>query len=157
MVENYAAAQIEQSLGTSYTDYVAAGNGYRYYLRPLTSIHLDPANIEAAFPGGGNRTFIRILISIAILILIIACINFMNLATARATERAKEVGIRKTLGSLKKQLVMQFLAESVLISLIAMVVALVLINLLLPSGLQGSTGIGYPFKVNLCKIYKEDE
>ena len=132
MVSNYAASQIEQNLGTSFDDYVAAGNGYRYYLRPIQDIHLDPENIEATFPGGGNKTFVQILISVAVLILIIACINFMNLATARATERAKEVGIRKTLGSLKSQLILQFLMESVVITLISLVLSLALINVLLP-------------------------
>ncbi|MEN8247343.1 MAG: ABC transporter permease [Bacteroidota bacterium] len=133
MVETYAAAQIEQSLGTSFEDYVAAGNGYRYYLRPLTSVHLDPENIEGEFVGGGNKTFVFILISIAVLILIIACINFMNLATARATERAREVGVRKTLGSFKSQLIAQFLAESVVISLISMLLGILILQLVLPS------------------------
>jgi putative ABC transport system permease protein len=132
MVETYAAAQIEQSLGTSFTDYAAAGNGYRYYLRPITSVHLDPENIEAEFIGGGNKNFVFILISIAILILIIACINFINLATARAAERAREVGVRKTLGSFKSQLVFQFLAESVVIAFISLILAIVILQLALP-------------------------
>jgi len=132
MVKQYAASQIEQSLQTSYEDYTSAGNGYRYYLRPLTSIHLDPKNIEGKFEAGGNRTVVFILISIAVLILIIACINFMNLATARATERSKEVGVRKTLGSHKSQLIKQFLLESVVISLLSMVLAIILIAFFLP-------------------------
>lgn len=133
MVENYAASQIEQNLGTSFEEYVAAGNGYRYYLRPITDIHLDPENIEAKFQGGGNRTFVFILFSIAVLILVIACINFMNLATARAAERAREVGVRKTLGSLKSQLIAQFLSESVVIALISMVLAMAILQGILPS------------------------
>ena len=132
MVSNYAAAQIEQNLGTSYEDYVAAGNGYRYYLRPMESIHLDPENIEAEFLGGGNKTFVFILFSIAILILVIACINFMNLATARASERAREVGVRKTLGSFKSQLIAQFLSESIVIAMISMVLAMVILQIVLP-------------------------
>ena len=133
MVANYAATQVEQSLSTSYADYVAAGNGYRYYLRPITSVHLDPENIEAKFAGGGNKTFVSTLISVAALILIIACINFMNLATARAAERAREVGVRKTLGSYKSQLVFQFLSESVVIAFISMILAFFIIQLVLPS------------------------
>lgn len=132
MVDTYAAAQIEQSLGTSYEDYIAAGNGYRYYLRPITSVHLDPENIEGEFIGGGNKTFVYILISIAVIILIIACINFMNLATARATERSREVGVRKTLGSYKSQLIFQFLSESVIISLISMILGIFVLQLVLP-------------------------
>ncbi|RLD24917.1 MAG: hypothetical protein DRI71_01145 [Bacteroidetes bacterium] len=133
MVANYAAAQVERSLGTSFEDYIAAGNGYRYYLRPITDIHLDPENIESKFAGGGNKTFVFILVSIAVLILIIACINFMNLATARASERAREVGVRKTLGSYKSQLIMQFLSESVVIAFISMILALIILQLVLPS------------------------
>ena len=133
MVANYAASQIEQNLGTSYEDYVAAGNGYRYYLRPITSVHLDPENIEAKFPGGGNKRFVFILISIAFLILVIACINFMNLATARASERAREVGVRKTLGSFKSQLVAQFLSESIVIALVSMILAMAILQGVLPS------------------------
>ena len=133
MVANYAAAQVERSLGTSFEDYVAAGNGYRYYLRPITEVHLDPENIEGKFAGGGNKTFVFILTSIAVLILIIACINFMNLATARASERAREVGVRKTLGSFKSQLILQFLSESVVIAFVSMILAIIVLQVVLPS------------------------
>lgn len=133
MVANYAAAQVERNLGTSFEDYIAAGNGYRYYLRPITDVHLDPENIEQKFQGSGDKTFVFILTSIAILILIIACINFMNLATARASERAREVGVRKTLGSLKSQLVFQFLSESIVIAFVSMILAIIILQLVLPS------------------------
>jgi len=133
MVANYAAAQVERNLGTSFEDYTAAGNGYRYYLRPITAVHLDPENIESKFHGGGNKTFVFILTSIAILILIIACINFMNLATARASDRAREVGVRKTLGSLKSQLIFQFLSESIVIAFVSMIIALIVLQIVLPS------------------------
>ena len=76
MVANYAAAQVERSLGTSFEDYIAAGNGYRYYLRPIKEVHLDPEHLESKFQGAGNKTFVFILTSIALLILVIACINF---------------------------------------------------------------------------------
>ncbi|HNP08700.1 MAG TPA: ABC transporter permease, partial [Cyclobacteriaceae bacterium] len=112
MVDNYAAAQIERDLGKSWEDYKKEGNGYRYFLQPLTSIHLDPTNLEGKMQPGGNITSVYIMITVAILILFIACINFMNLATARSSERAKEVGVRKTMGSFKKHLVFQFLTES---------------------------------------------
>ncbi|MDH5399484.1 MAG: ABC transporter permease, partial [Cyclobacteriaceae bacterium] len=132
MVEKYAAPQIEQNLNTSYSEYIAAGNGYQYTLLPLRDIHLEPVEYEAEFKTGGNKTDVIVFISIAVLILFIACINFMNLAIARSTERAKEVGIRKTLGSFRSQLIGQFLAESVLISLIALGVAIGLVYLILP-------------------------
>lgn len=132
MVDTYASAQIEADLGTSWEDYKNAGNGYRYFLQPLTSIHLDPTNIEGKMKAGGNRNYVYFLIGIASLILVIACINFMNLATARSAERAREVGVRKTMGSMKSQLVAQFLAESILLSLFATLLALLLASLLLP-------------------------
>jgi ABC-type antimicrobial peptide transport system permease subunit len=81
---------------------------------------------------GGAITYIRIFIAIAIMILALACINFVNLATARSEKRAKEVGIRKTIGSDRKQLILQFLSETVLMALMAFVLAIVLVQGLLP-------------------------
>lgn len=133
MVDKYAGPQVEQSLNLSYADYVKAGNGYRYIMRPLTSVHLDPTNYEAKMKPGGNLTYVYIFISISIMIMIIACINFMNLATARSAERAKEVGIRKTMGSYRSQLISQFLTESIVISLVSMMFAFLIIYLALPS------------------------
>lgn len=132
MVDTYAAAQIERDLGKSWEDYKNEGNGYRYFLQNLESIHLDPINLEYKMRPGGNITSVYIMISVAILILFIACINFMNLATARSAERAKEVGVRKTMGSYKRHLVFQFLTESFVISLIGVVLAVVIIQLVLP-------------------------
>jgi putative ABC transport system permease protein len=133
MVDTYAAAQIESDLGKSWEDYKKDGNGYRYYLQPLTKIHLDPTHIEAKMRPGGNLNYVYFMISIASLILIIACINFMNLATARSAERAREVGVRKTMGSFKSQLVLQFLVESILLSVVATILAVGLMYLALPS------------------------
>lgn len=132
MVDTYAASQIEKDLGKSWADYKKEGNGYRYFLQPLPGIHLDPTNIEAKMRPGGNLNYIYFLICIAVLVLVIACINFMNLATARSAERAREVGVRKTMGSMKSQLVSQFLVESVLLSLFATVIAFGIIQLVLP-------------------------
>ncbi|HEY5823645.1 MAG TPA: ABC transporter permease [Cyclobacteriaceae bacterium] len=132
MVDTYASAQIERDLGKSWEDYKKEGNGYRYFLQPLTSIHLDPTHLEAKIKPGGNLNYVYFLISIAILIVIIACINFMNLATARSAERAREVGVRKTMGSERSQLIYQFLIESVLLSLTATFIAILLVQLALP-------------------------
>lgn len=133
MIENYAAPQIEGALNTTFEEYVAAGNGYNYSLIPLKDIHLFPIKYQGSFKTGGDINDVYIFLSIALLITLIACINFMNLATARSTERAKEVGIRKTLGSPKKQLVTQFLVESVLLSAFATVLAFGIVYLTLPS------------------------
>ncbi len=132
MVDTYAAAQIERNLGKSWADYTKEGNGYRYFLQPLASIHLDPTNLEAQMKPSGNRTSVYIMISVAILILIIACINFMNLATARSAERAREVGVRKVMGSFRQQLVSQFLTESFVLSAIGVVLAVGIIYISLP-------------------------
>jgi putative ABC transport system permease protein len=132
MVDTYAAAQIERDLGKSWEDYKKEGNGYTYFLQPLKSIHLDPRNIEAKMQPGGNLNYVYFLISVAVLILVIACINFMNLATARSAERAREVGVRKTMGSLKSQLVFQFLTESIVLSLFATALALTITWFVLP-------------------------
>jgi putative ABC transport system permease protein len=134
LVDTYAAAQIERDLGKSWADYKKEGNGYRYFLQNVASIHLDPTNIEyKPKPVGGNINQVYFLICVAILIVLIASINFMNLATARSAERAREVGIRKTMGSLKPQLIGQFLTESVLISLVSTFIAIVIVQLLLPA------------------------
>jgi len=139
MVETYAGPQIEQNLNTTYEEYVAAGNGYNYSLVNVRDIHLNPVKYESQMKQGGSRTYVYIFITIAILILLIACINFMNLATARSAERAKEVGVRKTLGSHKDQLIYQFLVESIIMSVISLFVAIGIIYFALPyfNGLAG--------------------
>jgi putative ABC transport system permease protein len=86
----------------------------------------------AEIDGNGNEEFVYIFTGIALLILLIACVNFMNLSTARSSKRAKEVGIRKVLGSQKRDLVLQFLTESFLISFIALIFSLLIAALLLP-------------------------
>ncbi|HEV8514371.1 MAG TPA: ABC transporter permease [Cyclobacteriaceae bacterium] len=133
MVDTYAAAHIEHDLGKSWEDYKKAGNGYVYTLQPLTSIHLDPSNLELTITPSGNLKYVYILSFIAILIVVIACINFMNLSTARSAERAREVGVRKVMGSIRSQLIIQFLTEAILLSLIGMVIAIAGVYMLLPS------------------------
>jgi putative ABC transport system permease protein len=132
VVNTYAAAQIERNLGKSWADYTKEGNGYRYFLQSLASIHLDPTNLEAQMKPPGNRTSVYIMIAVAALILIIACINFMNLATARSAERAREVGVRKLMGSFRQQLVWQFLTESFVLSFGGVLLAVAIIYFSLP-------------------------
>jgi putative ABC transport system permease protein len=130
-IKQYAAGAIQQRNGISYDEYVAAGNGYIYTLQAIEDIHLN-SNLEGEIKPNGNITYVYIFISAAFFIMLIATINFMNLATARSTERAKEVGIRKVLGSVRQQLIYQFIVESVLITLISGVVAAVLLYFTLP-------------------------
>ncbi|MPR34823.1 ABC transporter permease [Salmonirosea aquatica] len=131
LVEKYAAGQVQRNFGVSFKEYLKAGNGYFYFLQPLTGIHLN-SHLEQELGTNGSQTLVTVFSLIAVFVLLIAAINFMNLATARSAERAKEVGIRKALGSTKSQLAAQFLTESVLLSLFSFVVALVLVASLLP-------------------------
>ena len=132
LVDKYAAGQIERELGKSWEEYRNAGNGYRYFLQPLNDIHLFPTYLEAQMKPSGNINSVYILIAVAFLILGIACVNFMNLATARSSERAKEVGIRKVMGSLRPQLMRQFLTEAILLSGVGVFLALVIAQLAIP-------------------------
>ncbi len=131
IIEKYVAGAIEQTFAQSYDAFKKAGNGYRYFLQPLQKIHLT-SDLEAELGANGNLTSVYIFGVIAIFILFLACINFINLSTARSVERAKEVGIRKTFGSEKSALVGQFLVESVVIALLALLLALALMFVLLP-------------------------
>jgi len=132
LVKRYAAGQIESQMEVSYEEYTKAGNGYNYFLQPLTSIHLH-SKLESEMNPNGDFRYVLIFISIAIFILILACINFINLSTAQAAERAKEVGIRKVVGSHKKFIVRQFLFESVFVSFFSLWIGLILVELFLPT------------------------
>jgi putative ABC transport system permease protein len=107
------------------------GNYLHYNLIPLSRIHLY-SHKDSELEANGNIQYVYIFSVIAFFILLIACVNFMNLSTARSSGRAKEVGVRKVLGSLRKNLITQFLTESMLISFISMILALAIAALLLP-------------------------
>ena len=100
-------------------------------LQPITDIHLR-SDLGGEWQGGGDASTVAVFTLIALFVLLLACVNFMNLATARATERAKEVGVRKTVGAQRGQLVTQFFSESLLLSLGALALGLVLAQTLLP-------------------------
>lgn len=102
-----------------------------YELQKITDIHLY-SKIQDEAEAGGDISYIYIFGSVAVFMLLIACINYMNLATARSANRSKEVGIRKVMGSQRGQLIIQFITESVIIAMMALVVSLGLIYLLLP-------------------------
>ncbi len=108
------------------------------YLQSLTDIHLKSHHLYEMRPNS-NIVYVYILSIVAAIILMLACINFMNLATASSAGRAKEIGLKKVFGSLKKKLVLQFLGEAVVQSFIAMLIALILVELLLP-GFNNFTG-----------------
>lgn len=131
LIEKYIGPEVQQFLGISIQDFLDQGNAYGYYLQPLTTIHLD-TSVENNFSPAKDPKSLYIFGSIALLIIIIAGINYMNLSTAQATKRAKEVGIKKVSGSTKGELIRQFLSESVILSLASLVIAIVIIEFSLP-------------------------
>jgi putative ABC transport system permease protein len=102
-----------------------------FILQPLGDVHLR-SNFLADLPGGGKAQNVYIFAIVAVFILVVACLNFMNLATARATRRAKEVGLRKVVGAIRTHLMWQFLAESLLVALLSLVLALLFLYIALP-------------------------
>lgn len=102
-----------------------------FILQPLTKVHLH-SKFLADIQGHGNAQNVYIFTVVAVFILVVACLNFMNLATARAVRRAKEVGLRKVVGAIRPHLIGQFLAESLVVALLALVLALLIIYLVLP-------------------------
>lgn len=119
-IQKYAAADLK-----------VAGFNKKQFIVGLKDIHLKSGIEQTATPSG-NLTYLYILISIAVFILLIACVNFMNLATARSSKRASEVGVRKVLGAEKSTLIKQFLGESFLITLIAFLLSVGVTKLLVP-------------------------
>ena len=132
IVQEQVAPQIREFLGMPFNQLVEQGARYRYFAQPLTSIHLH-SNLEYELEANGSITYVYTFSAIALFILLIACINFMNLATARASERATEVGMRKALGAGRPQLAGQFLSEAMLSTVAAMVFAIGIALLALPA------------------------
>ena len=131
MLLKYVGPEVQQYLGVSVADFEAQGNKYRFFLQNLADIHLDPS-IQQEFKDASDPKYLFIFGGIAILIVIIAAINFMNLSTAQASRRAKEVGIKKVGGSTRGMLITQFLSESFILSFISLILALIIIRITLP-------------------------
>lgn len=135
LVTKYIGPQAAQILGNKNFDlhkFEADGNLINYWAQPLLDIHLKSHQTTGEFEPNGNIMYVYLFGAIAFFILVIACINFMNLSTARSANRAMEVGVRKVLGSLRGHLVRQFLTESIVISFAAFVLAIGLAYILLP-------------------------
>lgn len=132
IVAKYVAPDLKKFLGNSLDQVHKAGRVYRYYTTNITDIHLKSTSQDEMEPGG-SMMYMIVFGGIGIFILAIACINFMNMSTAQSAGRAKEVGLRKTLGSLRSQMIGQFLAESMLYSFVAVALAVVLCFSLLPA------------------------
>ena len=134
--EGYAPEDLERKLPGFLEKHLGdqldgTGIEARPFLQPLPDIHLH-SNLEGEIEPNSDVRYVYIFSSLAVFILLIACVNFMNLSTARSARRAQEVGIRKVLGAHRNQLIKQFTGESILFSLIALVMALGLVHVLLP-------------------------
>ncbi|MGV3539173.1 MAG: ABC transporter permease [Rufibacter sp.] len=144
-----------KALETKFQKYVAqnappilneARAPYLPFFQPLHDIHLHAADFEYDMAQKGNITYVNTLCLIGVFILLIACFNFVNLATAKSLQRAREVGVRKTIGASRGQLILQFLGETVLLNFISIIFASALTSLLLPS-LNVFTGKSISFNI----------
>ncbi len=131
MLEKYIGPEVKRFMNMEWEQMEQSGSSLAFSLQPVADIHLK-SDLQGELDANGDMSYVYIFSAIAFFILLIACINFMNLATARSAHRAKEVGIRKVLGSVKSQLIYQFLAESVLISFISFILAVGVAYLALP-------------------------
>ncbi|MRR21398.1 ABC transporter permease [bacterium] len=140
LLVKYVGPELQKYMGITIEEFLSQGNRYEYFLQNLTDIHLDPS-VQQEFKAASDPKYLTIFGSVAILIVLIAAVNFMNLSTAQASRRAKEVGIKKVAGSTRGMLVTQFLSESFILSFISLLFALLIIKVSLPyfSNLLGTT------------------
>ncbi len=131
MMDRFIGPELQNVIHVSLDNFKKSGSYVRLSLTPLLDIHLH-SNKQGELNANGSIEFVYIFSAIALFILLIACVNFMNLSTARSSSRAKEVGVRKVLGSSRKNLIQQFLSESILISFISLLFAILCASLLLP-------------------------
>jgi putative ABC transport system permease protein len=129
--DKHISPQLQKSMGMNLVDFRKKGNDLGLFLQPLTDIHLH-SNLTGELSQPGNLNYVYIFSAVAVFMLLIACINFINLSTASSGKRSREVGIRKVLGSGKSALVFRFLTESLLLTCLAGLLAVVMVYLLLP-------------------------
>lgn len=132
VIDKYVFPQAQEMMKIpSMAEFEKSGNKLVYSLMPLTDIHLR-SDMTAELGANGNIQYVYIFSAVALFILLIACINFMNLSTARSANRAQEVGIRKVLGTQRKNLIFQFLTESTVMAMISLLLAIGIAYLVLP-------------------------
>jgi putative ABC transport system permease protein len=131
IVRRNAGPQFQMMFGVSWDQLLKSGARYSYFLQPLTDIHLH-SHFEYELEANGDISTVYLFSLVAFGVFLLACVNFVNLTTARAATRAREIGIRKAVGSGRGQLIQQFLFESSLTSFLAILLALVLAVLLRP-------------------------
>jgi len=131
LVREHVAPELAREMNISLAEAEKGARGFQFFLQPLRDIHLH-SNTKAELEANGNVQYIYIFGALALLILLLGCINFTNLSTASSSQRGREIGIRKVLGSVRRQLVGQFLSESLLLTALSIVIALGIALLLLP-------------------------
>ncbi|MDB5023974.1 MAG: macB 8 [Mucilaginibacter sp.] len=131
LVAKFVVPETQHDMGVSLAEAQKSVNTFKFFLQPIQSIHLHSAT-RYEFEANGDIHYIYIFGALALFIMLLACINFTNLSTASSSKRAKEIGIRKVLGSEKNKLVWQFLTESIMLTLLALLFALGLVYMLLP-------------------------
>lgn len=131
MVVKYVGPALSQFMGISVEEFIAQEGAYGYLIDPVKDVHLK-GRLQAELEPPGDIRYVYIFAAIGFFIMLIAAINYMNLATARSAGRAKEVGLRKTFGSYRSQLIGQFLVESLLYTIIATILSILLVYILLP-------------------------
>jgi putative ABC transport system permease protein len=131
LIRENVGPELEQYLGKTYDDIVAAGNSIEFSLFPMPDIHLYSDKREE-LAANSDIKYVYIFTFIGVFILFLACINFMNLSTARSAGRAKEIGMRKVVGAGRLQLIFQFLSESIVITFLGFIIAAGLFVVLLP-------------------------
>ena len=131
LVKKYVVPEVAHDMGVSMAEAQKSVNTFQFFLEPLRRIHLY-SNTKYELEPNGDIQYVYIFSALAIFILLLACVNFTNLSTAASTKRAREVGIRKVIGSEKKQLISQFLIESVLLTYIAIIFTYAFIYALIP-------------------------
>jgi len=131
LIVKYIGPMIREFMGISMEDFLNAGNSYNFFMQPLTGVHLDPS-VESDHRPPNDPKYLWIFGSIGVLILVIASINFMNLSTAQASRRAREVGMKKVVGSSRAMLVRQFITETLVLAFVSMLLAISLVEIALP-------------------------
>jgi len=129
----HVGPELEAAMGVNFKDFEKQGGIYAYFSYSMNSSHLYQTNLDNGLSAPGDIKYVYIIGAVGIFILLIASINFMNLSTARSASRAKEVGLRKTLGSVRSKLVFQFLSESFVYTLAGTLIAIAGVYLLLPA------------------------
>ncbi|MBE7178178.1 MAG: ABC transporter permease, partial [Mucilaginibacter polytrichastri] len=148
-IEKYLGPQLQKAMGVTLEQFRKSGNTLGFRLQPLRDIHLH-SDLTGDMEPYGDVQYVYIFTAVAVFMLLIACINFMNLSTAGASKRAREVGVRKVMGSARSQLVAQFMLESLLLTGIAFAIGILVMFIVLPAfnsffGLQLRAGFTLHF------------